>query len=87
MSTISAHLRNFKEPDRDGQTILFFAIPAPPPLSPPPSLQKNDNGKSPLPREGEEKMEINAVLTLGVEGEEDAYVRPRAVCAVHERAC
>ncbi|KAI0032681.1 TBC-domain-containing protein [Vararia minispora EC-137] len=67
MATISAHLRNFKEPDREEQTILFFSIPS----EPKPPLTKD--GKPPLPREGEERMEINAVLSLGVQGEEDAY--------------
>ena len=67
MSTISAQLRNFKEPDRDEQSLLFFAIP--------PS-HINDHGVSQNNTgDGLQKMEINAVLSLAAEGAEDSYVR------------
>ncbi|THH12851.1 hypothetical protein EW146_g7305, partial [Bondarzewia mesenterica] len=63
MATISTQLRNFKELDKDQQTQLFFSIP-------------HDHIKSPGDQgfdEGHESMEINAVLSLGVHGEEDSY--------------
>lgn len=67
MSTISAQLRNFKEPDRDEQSLLFFAIP--------PSLVKDASiGQNNL-EDGHHRMEINAVLSLAAEGAEDSYVR------------
>ena len=69
MATISAQLRNFKEPDKDEQTAAFFAIPADTLAT-----QSNGSEKPPLPVEGLERMDINAVLSLGVQGEEDAYV-------------
>ncbi|KAL7280608.1 hypothetical protein ACG7TL_005545 [Trametes sanguinea] len=78
MSTISTHLRNFKEPTKEQLTQLFFALP--------PSVNgvssasgsgHNNTGnseKSVGAAEAElEKMEINAVLSLGVQGEEDSY--------------
>ena len=71
MATISAQLRNFKEPDKDEQTAAFFAIPAETLAVP---SNSNGAGKPPLPVEGLERMDINAVLSLGVQGEEDAYV-------------
>jgi hypothetical protein len=61
MSTISARLRYLKEPG-DGQTLLFFAIP--------PSHAKGHGVE-----DGLHKMEINAVLSLAVEGTENSYVR------------
>lgn len=67
MSTISAQLRNFKEPDRDEQSLLFFAIP--PRHVKVHGVSQNDAG------DGLQKMEINAVLSLAVEGTEDSYVR------------
>lgn len=71
MSTISTQLRNFKEPTKDQLTEIFFSIP-------PAELSAARNGGTPpekLPNEEEtEKMEINAVLSLGVQGEEDSYV-------------
>lgn len=64
MSTISAQLRNFKEPSRDQLTRLFFCIP--------PEEPTNDKGKE--SSNGPEKIEINAVLSLGIQGEEESYV-------------
>lgn len=82
MATISPHLRNFKELTRDQLTELFFALPASsthnpenadaPVVASSPSSSKEKSGG---PSEAElEKMEINAVLSLGVQGEEDSYV-------------
>jgi hypothetical protein len=71
MSTISTQLRNFKEPTKEQLTEIFFSIP-------PAESSAVSNGGTPvekLPNEEElEKMEINAVLSLGVQGEEDSYV-------------
>jgi len=67
MSTISAQLRNFKDPDRDEQSLLFFAIP--------PSLLKGVSIGQNSVEDGHHKMEINAVLSLATEGAEDPYVR------------
>ncbi len=74
MATISPHLRNFKEPTKDQLTHLFFALPTA--VSPPDANGNGANGeKIANPPEAElEKMEINAVLSLGVQGEEDSYV-------------
>ncbi|KAK0497456.1 rab-GTPase-TBC domain-containing protein [Armillaria luteobubalina] len=65
MSTISTALRNFKEPTKEQLTEIFFSLPPTPVL----------NGSPPekAPEEGVEKMDINAVLSLGVQGEEDSY--------------
>jgi hypothetical protein len=60
MSMISTHLRNFKEPSKDQLTQIFFSIP---------SLEGSAN-----PPSEEETLEINAVLSLGVQGEEESYV-------------
>jgi hypothetical protein len=65
MSTISTALRNFKEPTKDQLTQIFFSIPTAPP---------NEKDAEKNPAEEIEKMDINAVLSLGVQGEEDAYV-------------
>jgi TBC1 domain family member 8/9 len=65
MSTISAQLRNFKEPDRDEQSLLFFAIPH----------VRGDGAGQNNTGDGHHKMEINAVLSLAAEGTEDSYVR------------
>jgi hypothetical protein len=70
MSTISTQLRNFKEPTKEQLTEIFFSIP-------PAELLSTSNGGTPvekLPNEEPDKMEINAVLSLGVQGEEDSYV-------------
>ena len=72
MSTISAQLRNFKEPDRDEQSLLFFAIP--PRHVKGHGVSQNDTG------DGLHKMEINAVLSLAIEGTEDSYVRTTQLC-------
>jgi len=73
MSTISTQLRNFKEPTKDQLTEIFFSVP-------PAELSYVSDGGTPvekLPNEEPDKMEINAVLSLGVQGEEDSYVSPR----------
>lgn len=78
MSTISAQLRNFKEPDRDEQSLLFFAIP--------PGHVKGVGGIQNNPEDDHYKMEINAVLSLASDGAEDPYVRtqrPRRVSHAH----
>ncbi|KAF7974120.1 hypothetical protein HWV62_13331 [Athelia sp. TMB] len=64
MSTISTQLRHFKEPTKDELTEIFFSVP-PAGLNVP---SEKLPGEEPL-----EKMEINAVLSLGVQGEEDSY--------------
>ena len=71
MSTISTQLRHFKEPTKDQLTEIFFSIP---PAEP--SYASNvGTPVEKLPNEdGLEKMEINAVLSLGMQGEEDSYV-------------
>ncbi|KAI0642421.1 TBC-domain-containing protein [Trametes meyenii] len=81
MSTISTHLRNFKEPTKDQLTQLFFALPSS--VNGAPSASGSALGGAPQNEKGEksvgaaeaelEKMEINAVLSLGVQGEEDSY--------------
>lgn len=63
MATISTALRNFKEPTRDQLTQAFFSIPV--------STTHNASGSE----EDVDKMEINAVLSLGEQGVEDSYVR------------
>ncbi|KAK0488526.1 rab-GTPase-TBC domain-containing protein [Armillaria novae-zelandiae] len=65
MSTISTALRNFKEPTKEQLTEIFFSLPATPVLNGSP-IEK-------APEEEVEKMDINAVLSLGVQGEEDSY--------------
>ncbi|KAI0343351.1 TBC-domain-containing protein [Trametopsis cervina] len=61
MSTISTHLRNFKEPTKEELNLLFFSLP----------IDAETHGGQ---KGGElEKMEISAVLTLGVQNIEDAY--------------
>ncbi|KAJ7230398.1 rab-GTPase-TBC domain-containing protein [Mycena pura] len=67
MSTISTALRNFKEPTKDQLTQIFFSIPVSSTAS------SNAKVKEKAPEDAVEKMEINAVLSLGVQGEEDAY--------------
>ena len=105
MSTISTHLRNFKEPTKDQLTELFFALPASVSGGADAhglangtvggagggngsSSSTDEKGKGAAaasgggPSETElEKMEINAVLSLGVQGEEDSYVSACAFCA------
>ncbi|KAI0321588.1 rab-GTPase-TBC domain-containing protein [Amylostereum chailletii] len=65
MATISAQLRNFKEPDKDEQTLLFFSIPL--------HGDGTVTGGEKMTQESAEKMEISAVLSLGAQSEEDAY--------------
>ncbi|KAI0917895.1 hypothetical protein AcW1_006904 [Taiwanofungus camphoratus] len=61
MSTISTHLRNFKEPTKDQLTQLFFALPFDPPVVP------GEKGVA----ENLEKMDINAVLST--QEDEESY--------------
>jgi TBC1 domain family member 8/9 len=69
MSTISTQLRNFKEPDRDEQSLLFFAIP-------PTHVKAKGIGVTQNNLEdGQHKMEINAMLSLASDSPEDPYVR------------
>ena len=108
MSTISTHLRNFKEPTKDQLTELFFALPASVSGGADAhglangtvggaggggSSSTDEKGKGAAAASGSgpsetelEKMEINAVLSLGVQGEEDAYVS-RACLSSAARAC
>lgn len=60
MSTISTHLRNFKEPSKEQALRLYFSLPKDP--------SPEDVGAV------DHKFEINAVLML-TEGQEDSYVR------------
>ncbi|OBZ73511.1 hypothetical protein A0H81_05948 [Grifola frondosa] len=64
MATISTHLRNFKEPTKDQLTQLFFALP------PEVAAPQGQDGKRSV--DELEKMEINAVLSVG--SLEDSYV-------------
>ena len=66
MAIISTQLRNFKEPTKDQLTEIFFSLPA-----------RSSYSADSHVAESIEKMEINAVLSLGVAGEEDSYVRNR----------
>jgi hypothetical protein len=63
MTIISTQLRTFKEPTKDQLTELFFSLPS----------QHSHHVDETL-GDDVEKMEINAVLSLGVVGEEDSYV-------------
>ncbi|KIY62659.1 TBC-domain-containing protein [Cylindrobasidium torrendii FP15055 ss-10] len=67
MSTISTALRNFKEPTKDELTEIFFSIPSA--ASTPPAPKDEVTNKT----EEVERMEINAVMSMGVHGEEDSY--------------
>jgi TBC1 domain family member 8/9 len=69
MSTISTQLRNFKEPDRDEQSLLFFAIP------PTHAKVKGTGVTESNLEDGQQKMEINAMLSLVSDSPEDPYVR------------
>jgi TBC1 domain family member 8/9 len=63
MAAVAAQLRNFKEPSKDQLTQLFFSLPN--------FEETTDNiSRDELP----EPMEINAVLSLGIAGQEDSYV-------------
>lgn len=68
MATISTQLRNFKEPTKDQLNLLFFALP-------PEVEHYARQGGGEL-----EKIEVGAILSLGVQGVEDAYVRAPAAC-------
>ncbi|KII87177.1 hypothetical protein PLICRDRAFT_42827 [Plicaturopsis crispa FD-325 SS-3] len=63
MSTINTQLRHFKEPTKDQLTHIFFSIPS----------DYSPDGAEKAPTDELEKMDINAVLSLGVQGEEDSY--------------
>lgn len=83
MATISTQLRNFKEPTKEQLNLLYFALPI--------DVETHGGEKG---AKGElERMEISAVLSLGVQGVEEAYVsdsehrsgrpaRPRRVTSV-----
>jgi len=60
MSTISTALRHFKEPTKEQLTQIFFSLPA--------GDEAGHSGGL-----DQEKMDINAVLSLG-EAIEDSYV-------------
>jgi len=60
MATISTALRNFKEPTKDQLTQIFFSLP-------PDATTTKDDQEA-------EKMDINAVLSFGVQNVEDSYV-------------
>ncbi len=77
MTTISAQLRNFKEPDRDEQSLLFFSIP--------PSHVKGSGVSQNNAEDDFHKMEINAVLSLAAEGTEDTYVRTAQLLTIRSR--
>ncbi|CAK5268073.1 unnamed protein product [Mycena citricolor] len=68
MSTISTALRNFKEPTKEELNQIFFSLPAS-------GLVDGvvGGGSEKTSSTEVEKMEINAVLSLGIQGEEDAY--------------
>lgn len=98
MATISPQLRNFKEPTKDELTQLFFALPSSSSsfnvkrpddaTSSGPAGNLKGGEKSTGPHENElEKMEINAVLSLGVQGEEDSYVSARACIFPPQSSC
>lgn len=76
MSTISTALRNFKEPTKDELTQIFFSLPwTPAAPATGNGYPKEKEKEKPLSQEIE-KMDINAVLSLGIQGEEDSYVSP-----------
>lgn len=77
MSTISTHLRNFKEPTREQLNLLFFSLP----------IDAETHGGEKATNGELEKMEISAVLTLGVQGVEDAYVSNTAHSSLLEYVC
>jgi len=67
MATISTALRNFKEPSKDQVIQAFFSIPSSTTHS---ATIGHKNGSE----EEVDKMEINAVLSLGEQNVEDSYV-------------
>ena len=68
MAIISTALRTFKEPTKDELTEMFFSIP------PRKDALASMSEKARQEEEDVEKMDINAVLSLGTPGEEDSYV-------------
>lgn len=66
MATISAELRNHKEPTKDEVTKMFFGIP---------EEKKRSGDEGDAGGKAVDRMEINAVLSMGEQGVEDAYVR------------
>lgn len=69
MATISTALRNFQEPTKEQITQNFFSLP---------SSGLADGIHDEDPSQEVEKMDINAVLSLGVQGEEDSYASARS---------
>lgn len=65
MATISTALRNFKEPTKEQQTQIGFSLPQSGPL---------DGSEQGTAADDIERMDINAVLSMGQQGEEDSYV-------------
>ena len=62
MAAIASQLRNYKEPDKEQLTHLFFALP-------------NADGTPPDACYANlESLDINAVLSLGAAGQEESYV-------------
>jgi len=61
MSTISTALRNFKEPTKEQLTHIFFSL-------------SSDDVADNKSEQNVDKMEINAVMSFGVQGVEDSYV-------------
>lgn len=68
MATISTSLRNFKEPTKEELTYIFFSIPP---------FESGNLGGDDVGQEVD-KMEINAVLSLGEV--EDSYVSDTSNC-------
>ena len=64
MATISTALRNHKEPTKDEFNRIFFGIPD--------EVKEVKDGQ--IMSVNVDKMEINAVLSMGEQGVEDAYV-------------
>ena len=67
MATISTQLRNFKEPTKEQLNLLFFSLP----------VDAETHGGQKAADNELEKMEISAVLSLGQQGVEEAYVSLR----------
>lgn len=68
MSTISAQLRNFKEPTREQLNQLYFSLPI--------DVETHGGEKGAA---GElEKMEVPSVLTLGMQGSESRDILEQA---------
>jgi TBC1 domain family member 8/9 len=74
MATISTALRNFKEPTKDQLTQIFFSIPPDPTAKSKSKFKKGDDQTHDGSELAAEKMDINAVLSLGTHGHEDSYV-------------